>query len=477
MKKRIFILIAALALLTVIFTSCECKHENCSPATCTEPSRCLDCGEIISNALGHTDGEWITDKEPNCTEDGSKHQVCSICNDTIKTENLTKLSHSFTNYVSNNDATCTADGTKTAKCDNCDVMDTKKDVDSKLGHTYQNTLVRPTKTDEGYTIHTCLTCQYTYTDSYVPATGSIGLSYMINEINNTCTITGIGTCTDSHVVIPESIYGYPVTEISESAFEYCYSLMFITIPNSVTSIGYNAFADCKNLKSITIPDSVTSIEPLTFRGCNNLTSITIPNSVTSIKMAAFFRCNNLASITIPDSVTSIGTAAFAYCNNLTSITIPDSVTSIGDQAFANCNSLTSITISDSVTSIGMAAFYDCSSLVYNEDSDAYYIGSDTNPFLVLVEVKDKSIVSFEINSNTRIILYDAFRECSSLTSIVIPDSVTSIGDGAFSGCTSLTSVKFEGTVSQWKSISLGSYWNYKIPATEVVCSGGRVSLN
>ena len=124
--------------------------------------------------------------------------------------------------------------------------------------------------------------------------------------------------------IPETVtfngQTYSVTSIGNSAFERCYSLTSIIIPNSVTSIGEWAFCDCSSLASITIPNSITSIGKRTFSGCSSLTSITIPNSVTSIGDYAFCGCSSLTSITIPNSVTSIGESAFIDCTSLTSIT-------------------------------------------------------------------------------------------------------------------------------------------------------------
>ena len=81
---------------------------------------------------------------------------------------------------------------------------------------------------------------------------------------------------------------------------------------------------------------VTSIGKEAFENCYGLTSVTIPNSVTSIKGYAFSGCYGLTSVTIPNSVTSIGIYAFSGCSGLTSVTIPNSVTSIGNYAFYNC---------------------------------------------------------------------------------------------------------------------------------------------
>ncbi len=224
-------------------------------------------------------------------------------------------------------------------------------------------------------------------DNIAPVVYSEGLEFELLS-NGTYAVSGIGSCTDTDVYIPDKYNDKAVTSIGYYAFYYCKSITSITIPNSVTSIGIGAFAYCKSLTSITIPNSVTSIGKDAFCGCGSLTSITIPESVTSIGSGAFYSCEFLTSITIPNSVTSIGNHAFYSCDSLTSITIPNSVTSIGDSAFSFCDSLTSITIPNSVTSIGRYAF----------------------------------------------------AHCDSLTSITIPNNVTSIGDSAFYSCDSLTDI-------------------------------------
>ena len=187
------------------------------------------------------------------------------------------------------------------------------------------------------------------------------LLYKINENG----VSVYSTNKDSvEIVIPAQIkftnYLYKVTSIENYAFQCCFSLASITIPNSVTSIGNYAFGGC-SITSITIPDSVTSIGDHAFYECSSLTSITIPNSVTSIVDQAFLGCTSLTSINIPNSVTSIGNGAFYGCSSLISITIPSSVTSLGKHAFSHC-ALTSITIPNSVTSIGKYAFNNCKSL-------------------------------------------------------------------------------------------------------------------
>ena len=171
---------------------------------------------------------------------------------------------------------------------------------------------------------------------------SEGLAYSVNDDDTTCTITGMGTCADTEVVIPGKIDGYTVTSIGMYAFLECNNVISITIPDSVTSISERAFMNSVNLERVIILGSVTAIEDWTFFGCTSLSTITLPDSVNRIGEYAFYSCANLASITIPDQVTSIGNMAFGDCSSLTDVTIGNSVTSLGEMAFYNCAKLSSI---------------------------------------------------------------------------------------------------------------------------------------
>ena len=253
----------------------------------------------------------------------------------------------------------------------------------------------------------------------------------------------------------------------------------VVVKEGTLSIGEDAFVGCSGLTSIKIPNSVTSIGNDAFYGCSGLTSIEIPNSVTSIGGSAFAGCSGLTSIEIPNGVTSISYRAFADCSGLKSVTIGNGVTSIGERAFYGCSALASIIIGNSVTSIGNYAFYDCSNLetvinlsnlTFNgyvtyyvdrviNDPKATFVGD-----FVFSTVDDKHTLVAYLGNATEITLpdnyngenyvigNDAFKGCSGLTSVEIPNSVTSIGNYAFYKCSGLASIIIGNSVT-----SIGDY--------------------
>ena len=226
-----------------------------------------------------------------------------------------------------------------------------------------------------------------------------------------------------------------VTSIGVSAFSGCTGLTSVTIGNSVTEIGNNAFYGCPGLTSVTIGNSVTSIGKSAFNGCTGLTSVTIPNSVTSIGNYAFHGCSGLTSVTIGNSVTSIGSDAFSSCTGLTKVTIPNSVTKIDGYAFFGCTLLTEIIIPNSVTTIGRWAFSG-TAWYSNLAGGIIYI----NNVLYVNKGTMQKGTSISIKEGTISISPRAFYDCSGLTSVTIPNSVTSIGYEAFCGCTNLKEI-------------------------------------
>ena len=313
--------------------------------------------------------------------------------------------------------------------------------------------------------------------------------------------------TDIKTIITDFVIGEDMTTVPASICCGMRNLTSVTIPNTVTSIESYAFDGCSSLTSVIIPSSVTSIGSSAFAGCSNLTNVTIPNSITNIENSAFRGCSGLKQVIVPDfdtakwcnisfgshpdpntfggndanpliyahhlysdenteiknlvipsGVTNINDYAFFGCSGLKNVTIPNSVTSIGHGAFWGCSGLDTITMSSSVTSIGGYAFEDCSELkqVIVPDFDVVkwcnisFCNYAANPLFFahhLYSNKNTKITKMVIPSSVTSIGNYAFVGYSSLTSVTIPSSVTSIGSSAFNGCSGLTSVTIPESVT------------------------------
>ena len=277
-----------------------------------------------------------------------------------------------------------------------------------------------------------------------------GLAFTLNDDKASYSVTGIGVCTNTDIVIPSKHLGLPVTSIGQYAFSNCSSITSIDIPSSVTSIESGAFG-YSSLKSVHIPSSVKSIGSGTFYNCTELESVTFDSNspLTSIEPTTFYQCEALKNVNIPVSVKSIGDGAFMYCVSLTSIQLPSLVNSIGNMAFKGCSSLEGIYLPNSITSIGHSAFAECSLLT------GINIPSSLTSIDYATFSGCTSLTSIQIPATVTSIGYYAFYECSSLTSVNIPYAVTRINEYTFYGCSSLTGIKMSSTVT-----SIGDYAFY-----------------
>ncbi len=222
-------------------------------------------------------------------------------------------------------------------------------------------------------------------------------------------------------------------------YTYRENISLVRIGDGITSIGRFSFYECVKLKTISLSNDITSIGDWAFGKCTNLANIEIPSKVTSIGYGSFYECKSFTDITIPKSTTDIGDYAFRSCSNLTNITIPTGITEIGEGVFGFCSSLKEIAIPVGVTSIGDEAFSSCINLIN-----------------VIIPDGVTSIGDF------------AFCNCPLISSIVIPKSIWFVGDNAFSMCTALADAYYNGTVSQWENIYIGSNNDKLINALNIV---------
>ncbi len=295
------------------------------------------------------------------------------------------------------------------------------------------------------------------------------------------------------VVLPEGITG-----IGSDAFYDCTKLTEITIPDNVKTIGYDSFYGCENLKTVynysKLPIIKGSIDygyvgyyaetvnwygPIVGSCGDNLTwSFDTVNYILTISGTGdmydyyynpkpWYELSSIISeVVLPEGITNIGASAFSGCTELTEITIPEGVISIGRYAFGNCTNLTEIRIPRSVISIEYLAFDECenlktvnnySILPITKGSSAYgYVGyyADTVNWCgpIVGNCGENLTWSFDTVNYALTIdgtggmddytssttPWDEFN--SLIKSVVIGETVTSIGDYAFFDCENLKTV-------------------------------------
>ena len=469
MKKKIIVVIFAAVFccsLAAGLTACKkISHEHTYKTevvapNCTEQGytlhTCTGCGDSYKDtyvsALGHSYGEpsWAW------SEDYTNATATFTC--TNDSEHVNTLTATVTDEVTT-PATCTTDGEKdytaTVTFNNQTYTDVKTVTVEKTGHSISG--------------NSCVYCGQ-------PASEGLAM-VLISE--GEYTVSGIGTCTDTEILIPTTYNDLPVVSVEASAFLNNTAITSVVLPDGITSIGENAFNGCESLTSVTFGKNsqLSSIGPGAFNYCYSLESITIPESVTSIGSDAFYYCYGLRSVTFGENsqLTSIGEGAFNWCESLESITIPASVTSIGEWAFVECYrlvevwNLSKLNITAGSEDNGYVGYY--AKRVETEPSESY-VYTDENGYVIYYDGKVKALINYTGNETKLTIPDDitelncfalsdcynitsvtfgensqltsigdgAFNWCESLESITIPDSVTSIGEGAFCCCAKLTSI-------------------------------------
>ncbi|OON95065.1 MAG: hypothetical protein ATN31_00125 [Candidatus Epulonipiscioides saccharophilum] len=338
-------------------------------------------------------------------------------------------------------------------------------------------------------------------NQWISVDGVVGGQLKFNEA--TGTITEIES-TVTQAIIPETINGVNVLSIADNAFSGCSSLLEkVGLPNTILTLGTSMFENCIKLTEVVLPNALSSIGDKAFNGCGALETINLPSTLLSIGASAFNECNSLKAINLPSTLTSIGASAFKNCDSIESITIPAKVTAIAADIVASCDRLETIVLSENITSIASGVFTTLTRL------DTIFFGSDkaawtklganvpTNTLIIFKSVEldedqkpEEEVPSpedligpeawitvsgieggrIQFNEQTGELLATdglvsvanipaeingvavtsigsyAFYNCSGLTEISIPDSVSYIGDNAFVNCSSLASITIPSSV-------------------------------
>lgn len=309
-------------------------------------------------------------------------------------------------------------------------------------------------------------------------------------------VSAFSGTTPAHPIFTEIQIPASVETIGTNAFYNCQDLESITLPASLKTIESSAFSYCRNLSEIKLPTSLTTIEISVFDGCSSLETVfydgslaqwsqintsngflgdSSPSLVMNDYTAQFISVKDEndpyppqktvtitkytgteSTVILPSTinswpVTKIGEAAFQDNTTITSVTIPASVTEIGSNAFAGCTNLTSVnyagdwsnlTIQSGNPAVQDAANAPLFDFEFTLDNTAAIV---TN-YKYKGTAADVTIPSRYQGKPVTAIDHAAFHD-SAVTSVTIPDSVTSISDGAFGFCSQLTNISIPNSVT------------------------------
>lgn len=214
-----------------------------------------------------------------------------------------------------------------------------------------------------------------------------------------------------------------IVSIENNAFDTCNFSNFI-IPESCNTLGRYVFQNCKFLKTISIPQGITSIPGNAFYGCTELKEVKMHNNITSIDSYAFSYCYRLKKIDLPDSIETIGPDVFQNCYSLETINLPSKIEVIPDRLFRNCCSLKHLTVNNKIKQIGTSAFEECGNLKSIDLSEVTEIPQ---------YAFSKCYMLQDITFSDNLTSYGdySFEQCRNLKSLIMPDTITSLGQSAF----------------------------------------------
>ena len=318
--------------------------------------------------------------------------------------------------------------------------------------------------------------------------------------------------------IPSVTFNEGLTSIGNSAFYQCSTLETIDLPSTVATLGSNVFAYNEALTTFTFPSAIKEIPEGVLRNCSHLESVNLANGTTKIGRLAFYYCPLLTSINLSqptlttigyeafyntgltnviltDNITSIDTYAFSNCSQLESINVPASLTNvpegycqyctklatvtmhdglrnIGNYAFTSCTALEAIDLNDAITEIGYNAFSDCQQLVLTKlpaslktiHSSAFYNTKAFSELTLPAGLTTLERYAFQSSGLTSIVIPEGittygssiFYDCDKLTSVTLPSDITTLPSSMFYGTTALQSIQLPQALENINSMAFYS---------------------
>lgn len=287
-------------------------------------------------------------------------------------------------------------------------------------------------------------------------------------------VTSIGTAAFSNLSYLETVsMSDAVLIIGNSAFSECYSLKRVSLSSELQTIGDNAFCGCLMLENVTLPEKITKIGNYAFAGCSKIDSIRFSEKLSFIGDYAFLGCTSLKNIQALNKNVSLGSYALEgtswiksqnddwitltntilvkYTGNATDVAVPSGILSIASSAFANNENIISISLKNSsVMQIGDRAFKNCTSLT------SVVMNSKISSMGIEIFSGCSKISSVTIPNTINKIPEYAFKDCTSLQQIDIPSNIKEISQYAFWGCTSLNKVEIHDGVEIISDFAFGN---------------------
>ena len=345
-----------------------------------------------------------------------------------------------------------------------------------------------------------------------------GLEYTLNDDGKSYSVTGIGSATETKIVISAEYEGKPVTDIGKGAFEACRTITSVTVPDSVTIIKTAAFANCSALQEVKLSSKLEELWQNVFLNCEKLESVTLPDSLMSVGDKCFYTVDGDKlpnfKYTEKDGAQYVGTAnnpyhalvGMAKTGLYNAVEIHKDTKVIADGAFdQNYTTLQNIYFPQELTGINVPRylFRRLSGLNVNLENGRFsgkYLGTNPdaanqNPYVVIVEsVPANSTLA----DGVKIVTSEGLTQWFTQTKVVIPDGVDSIGEYTFydfrkleqvtlpsslkilpryvfGKCHSLTDITFKGTKAQWNSLKKSSLWNANTADYTIHCTDGDIA--
>ena len=255
-----------------------------------------------------------------------------------------------------------------------------------------------------------------------------------------------------NVVLPRKWNGYTIDTIGEEAFKDCTFVKEVDVPETVNDVLMNAFQNCTGLESISFKEGLHFLENKAFNGCTSLRSISIPNSFINISSNAFEGCTALTYNEYQNGL-YLGNANNPYLvlmslinKSADSFVMHDNCEVTAGSAFTDTAALRNVVVSNNLRQLGQNGFCYCTNLNAITYDNAKYIGSATNPYLVLIKANNKSIDECNVHTNCKLNDDNAFNGCTKLKGVVLPAGLTYLGMQAFYNCEALTAIDVPASV-------------------------------